>query len=130
MYHLSFDCCGKPYSIMRIHLISSPNLLYIHAPVHMHAWVHTPHTPHTHTHTHTQDMIHIADTKVARRYGDFFIRQIHKLEEVCFAHTTITTSPCVTMNDPCIERPASLIELVLKNSIVLVNEHQTKRHFG
>lgn len=27
-------------------------------------------------------MIHIADTKVARRYGDFFIRQIHKLEEV------------------------------------------------
>ena len=23
-------------------------------------------------------MIHIADTKVARRYGDFFIRQIHK----------------------------------------------------
>lgn len=30
----------------------------------------------------TQDMIHIADTKVARRYGDFFIRQIHKFEEV------------------------------------------------
>ena len=29
-----------------------------------------------------QDMIHIADTKVARRYGDFFIRQIHKFEEV------------------------------------------------
>ena len=29
-----------------------------------------------------QDMIHIADTKMARRYGDFFIRQIHKLEEV------------------------------------------------
>jgi len=28
------------------------------------------------------DMIHIADTKVARRYGDFFIRQIHKLEEL------------------------------------------------
>ena len=27
-------------------------------------------------------MIHIADTRVARRYGDFFIRQIHKLEEV------------------------------------------------
>ena len=27
-------------------------------------------------------MIHIADTKVARRYGDFFIRQIHKCEEV------------------------------------------------
>lgn len=27
-------------------------------------------------------MIHIADTKVARRYGDFFIRQIHKFEEV------------------------------------------------
>ena len=30
----------------------------------------------------TQNMIHIADTKVARRYGDFFIRQIHKFEEV------------------------------------------------
>lgn len=30
----------------------------------------------------SQDMIHIADTKVARRYGDFFIRQIHKFEEV------------------------------------------------
>ncbi|XP_071797588.1 eukaryotic translation initiation factor 3 subunit L-like [Asterias amurensis] len=28
-----------------------------------------------------QDMIHIADTKVARRYGDFFIRQIHKFDE-------------------------------------------------
>ncbi|XP_033117662.1 eukaryotic translation initiation factor 3 subunit L-like [Anneissia japonica] len=28
------------------------------------------------------DMIHIADTKVAARYGDFFIRQIHKLEEM------------------------------------------------
>ena len=30
-----------------------------------------------------QEMLHIADTKMARRYGDFFIRQIHKLEEVC-----------------------------------------------
>ena len=30
----------------------------------------------------SQDMIHIADTKVARRYGDFFIRQIHKSDEV------------------------------------------------
>ena len=28
------------------------------------------------------DMIHIADTKVAQRYGDFFIRQIHKLEDL------------------------------------------------
>jgi len=28
------------------------------------------------------DMIHIADTQVARRYGDFFIRQIHKFEEL------------------------------------------------
>merc|ERR1712083_1173204 len=27
-------------------------------------------------------MIHIADTKVARRYGDFFIRQIHKFDEL------------------------------------------------
>jgi replication fork clamp-binding protein CrfC len=29
-----------------------------------------------------KDMIHIADTKVARRYGDFFIRNIHKFDEV------------------------------------------------
>lgn len=29
-----------------------------------------------------KDMVHIADTKVARRYGDFFIRQIHKFEEI------------------------------------------------
>uniref|UniRef100_A0A8C9WBB0 Eukaryotic translation initiation factor 3 subunit L n=1 Tax=Scleropages formosus TaxID=113540 RepID=A0A8C9WBB0_SCLFO len=29
-----------------------------------------------------KDMIHIADAKVARRYGDFFIRQIRKFEEV------------------------------------------------
>ncbi|XP_078692228.1 eukaryotic translation initiation factor 3 subunit L-like [Branchiostoma floridae x Branchiostoma belcheri] len=29
-----------------------------------------------------KDMVHIADTKVARRYGDFFIRQIHKFEEM------------------------------------------------
>lgn len=28
------------------------------------------------------DMIHIADTKVARRYGDFYIRQYHKFEEL------------------------------------------------
>jgi translation initiation factor 3 subunit L len=28
------------------------------------------------------DMIHVADTKVSRRYGDFFIRQIHKFEEL------------------------------------------------
>ena len=27
-------------------------------------------------------MIHSADTKVDRRYGDFFIRQIHKCEEL------------------------------------------------
>ena len=29
-----------------------------------------------------QDMIHIADTKVARRYGDYFLRQINKLQDV------------------------------------------------
>lgn len=27
-------------------------------------------------------MIHVADTKVARRYGDYFLRQIHKFEEL------------------------------------------------
>lgn len=31
------------------------------------------------------EMVHIADTKVATRFSDFFIRQIHKLNEV---HTT------------------------------------------
>lgn len=30
-----------------------------------------------------EGMIHIADTKVDRRYGNFFIRQIHKFDEVC-----------------------------------------------
>uniref|UniRef100_UPI001659C51E eukaryotic translation initiation factor 3 subunit L-like n=1 Tax=Halichoerus grypus TaxID=9711 RepID=UPI001659C51E len=29
-----------------------------------------------------KDMIHITDTKVARHYGDFFIQQIHKFEEL------------------------------------------------
>jgi len=29
-----------------------------------------------------KNMIHIADTKVARRYGDFFIRQIHKFDDL------------------------------------------------
>uniref|UniRef100_A0A2I3GKQ8 PCI domain-containing protein n=1 Tax=Nomascus leucogenys TaxID=61853 RepID=A0A2I3GKQ8_NOMLE len=29
-----------------------------------------------------KDMIHIADTKVSRRYGDFFIRRIHKFKEL------------------------------------------------
>lgn len=28
------------------------------------------------------DMIHVADTKVARRYGDYFLRQIHKFEDL------------------------------------------------
>uniref|UniRef100_A0A672NYQ5 Eukaryotic translation initiation factor 3 subunit L n=1 Tax=Sinocyclocheilus grahami TaxID=75366 RepID=A0A672NYQ5_SINGR len=37
-----------------------------------------------------KDMIHIADTKVARRYGDFFIRQIHKFEEL---NRTLTKMP-------------------------------------
>ncbi|RWS10460.1 eukaryotic translation initiation factor 3 subunit L-like isoform X1 [Dinothrombium tinctorium] len=29
-----------------------------------------------------KNMIHVADTKVARRYGDYFLRQIHKFEEL------------------------------------------------
>ena len=28
------------------------------------------------------EMVHIADTKVATRFSDFFIRQIHKLNEL------------------------------------------------
>ncbi|XP_061141581.1 eukaryotic translation initiation factor 3 subunit L [Syngnathus typhle] len=49
-----------------------------------------------------KDMIHIADTKVARRYGDFFIRQIHKFEELnrtlkkTPASSTTTTSGSAT----------------------------------
>lgn len=39
-------------------------------------------------------MIHIADTKVARRYGDFFIRQIHKFEEVIWLITHWCTAAC------------------------------------
>ncbi|KAI4903455.1 hypothetical protein NFI96_012233, partial [Prochilodus magdalenae] len=41
-----------------------------------------------------KDMIHIADTKVARRYGDFFIRQIHKFEELnrTLKKMTVTSS--------------------------------------
>lgn len=42
-----------------------------------------------------QDMIHIADTKVARRYGDFFIRQIHKFEEVCAEQLTSLLLCCM-----------------------------------
>lgn len=47
-------------------------------------------------------MIHIADTKVARRYGDFFIRQIHKFEEVgCNTSTfgEIRRSVCLMTKD-------------------------------
>ncbi|KAG9511300.1 Eukaryotic translation initiation factor 3 subunit L, partial [Fragariocoptes setiger] len=29
-----------------------------------------------------KNMIHIADTKVARRYGDYFLRQVHKFDEL------------------------------------------------
>lgn len=29
-----------------------------------------------------QDMIHIADTKVAPRYGDYFLRQIYRFDEL------------------------------------------------
>ena len=35
-------------------------------------------------------MIHIADTKVARRYGDFFIRQFHKFDEVGLQSESVT----------------------------------------
>jgi len=28
------------------------------------------------------DMVHIADTRVTRRYGEFFIRHINKFEEI------------------------------------------------
>ena len=29
-----------------------------------------------------KDMVHIADTKVGRRYGDYFIRHIHIMDEL------------------------------------------------
>ena len=37
-------------------------------------------------------MIHIADTKIARRYGDYFIRQINKIEEVLCSPIQFLTS--------------------------------------
>ena len=40
----------------------------------------------------SQDMVHIADTKVARRYGDFFIRQIHKLNASLGASASVSGS--------------------------------------
>eukprot|EP01135_Chromosphaera_perkinsii_P009691 Nk52_evm17s1837 gene=Nk52_evmTU17s1837 len=33
------------------------------------------------------DMIHIGDTKVARKYGEYFVRQINKFDDVCNAIT-------------------------------------------
>ncbi|GAB1600003.1 eukaryotic translation initiation factor 3 subunit L-like [Argonauta hians] len=39
-----------------------------------------------------RDMIHVADTKVANRYGDFFIRQIHRFQEVIDAMKYISNS--------------------------------------
>ena len=36
-----------------------------------------------------KEMIHVADTKVARRYGDYFLRQIHKFEELYRAISTM-----------------------------------------
>merc|ERR1711910_319657 len=41
-----------------------------------------------------KNMIHIADTKVARRYGDFFIRQIHKFDELNRG-LRVLVGPCV-----------------------------------
>ena len=48
-------------------------------------------------------MIHIADTKVERRYGDFFIRQIHKFEEVRLTGPLFPTSMLI---NSCYELPA------------------------
>lgn len=36
-----------------------------------------------------KEMIHVADTKVARRYADYFIRQIHKFEDLSRAVSVI-----------------------------------------
>ncbi|KAK1341598.1 hypothetical protein QTO34_018013 [Cnephaeus nilssonii] len=60
------------------------------------------------------DMIHIADTKVARRYGDFFIRQIHKFEEQWWL-TGIQihlSSPRVTALNSTPESPSSCQSLL------------------
>lgn len=51
-----------------------------------------------------QDMIHIADTKVARRYGDFFIRQIHKFEEV----SAPPPSPPLLSDGPLLYNPGGV----------------------
>lgn len=39
------------------------------------------------------DMVHIADTKVATRFSDFFIRQIQKTNEVNFFQKKILKQP-------------------------------------
>jgi len=41
------------------------------------------------------EMIHVADTKVARRYGDYFIRQIHKFEDLYRAVSLMRKDPVV-----------------------------------
>ncbi|XP_061766716.1 eukaryotic translation initiation factor 3 subunit L [Nerophis ophidion] len=51
-----------------------------------------------------KDMIHIADTKVARRYGDFFIRQIHKFEELNRTLKKMTTSNTTTTSGSATSR--------------------------
>jgi len=37
----------------------------------------------------SQDMVHIADTKIERGYADYFIKQIHKFEEVSLQHSVV-----------------------------------------
>jgi len=34
-------------------------------------------------------MVHIADTKIERGYADYFIKQIHKFEEVSLQHSVV-----------------------------------------
>ena len=68
-------------------------------------------------------MLHIADTKMARRYGDFFIRQIHKLEEVCidpysavkyillYVQTTLTWLPNILNYQRRIEKLNTIVPI-------------------
>ena len=59
-------------------------------------------------------MIHIADTKVERRYGDFFIRQIHKFEEVrpCWeSNYDYSTSSLLLGADKCLVNSYQFVKL-------------------
>ena len=65
-------------------------------------------------------MIHIADTKVERRYGDFFIRQIHKFEEVRLTGPSFPTSMLI---NSCYELPSPLPSPPPLSTLVVTSQY-------